>query len=509
MTTRTLFPGAQAEVGALAKRPVGRSSRPLSQEIQRVAPSAIIEVYELHLSRRLHGTGAVYSFHAGVNMKAQAQSIYWGQREYTALPIEAEGFEYNGQGQLPRPKLRISNQFGLVSALLLVVNNPSTGTPGNDLIGAKLVRRRTLARYVDDRNFPDDWNPYGVPDPTAEFPSEVYYISRKTAETRDLVEFELAASFDLAGVRAPRRLCIANMCNWVYRSAECGYTGDAYFNDNDQPVSSAAQDVCSKRLAACEARFAPVVVTGTVTQGSATLASLSGNELNRIATGNPIFGHGVPAGTNVAVKGTSSLTMSQAAASSTTFTRTGTLVSPDGIQMTVASTAGLAPGMLVEGPNVPSGTRISSISGTTLNLSIAYNPFTRGSSETRAVKVRKIRSMNRVDMNQIVSERWETSNTSGIQTNDLAGNTAGITTDNPHGTGVYAGTKVSSILANTFIQISKISALADGANITAIFWQPVTFSSATYTFTASTSYTIRADNSLPFGGFPGVGGFLT
>jgi lambda family phage minor tail protein L len=41
------------------------------------------------------------------------------------------------------------------------------------------------------------------------------------------VEFELAASFDLAGIRAPRRLCIANLCNWVYRSAECGYIGDA------------------------------------------------------------------------------------------------------------------------------------------------------------------------------------------------------------------------------------------------------------------------------------------
>ena len=29
----------------------------------------------------------------------------------------------------------------------------------------------------------------------------------KSTETRDIVEFELAAPFDLAGVRSPKRLC--------------------------------------------------------------------------------------------------------------------------------------------------------------------------------------------------------------------------------------------------------------------------------------------------------------
>jgi hypothetical protein len=54
-------------------------------------------------------------------------------------------------------------------------------------------------------------------------------VDRKSTETRDVVEFELAASFDLAGVRAPKRQCISNICQWVYRSAECGYdpTGPA------------------------------------------------------------------------------------------------------------------------------------------------------------------------------------------------------------------------------------------------------------------------------------------
>ena len=50
-------------------------------------------------------------------------------------------------------------------------------------------------------------NPFGTPDPNAEFPREVYKIDRKSAENRDIVEFELAAPTDLAGVRIPKRQC--------------------------------------------------------------------------------------------------------------------------------------------------------------------------------------------------------------------------------------------------------------------------------------------------------------
>ena len=50
-------------------------------------------------------------------------------------------------------------------------------------------------------------NPYGTPDPTAEYPQEIYKIDRKSAETRAIVQFELAASFDLANIRIPLRVC--------------------------------------------------------------------------------------------------------------------------------------------------------------------------------------------------------------------------------------------------------------------------------------------------------------
>ena len=50
-------------------------------------------------------------------------------------------------------------------------------------------------------------NPLGTPDPTAEFPQEIYKIDRKASENREVVSFELAAVFDLAGIRCPKRQC--------------------------------------------------------------------------------------------------------------------------------------------------------------------------------------------------------------------------------------------------------------------------------------------------------------
>lgn len=220
-------------------------------ELQKINPSSVIELFELQLVAAIHGDNTVFRFHAGSNMNANGELV-WNGNSYLRFPIEVEGFQYNGQGQLPRPTIRVSNIFGTITAILLTVNGT---TPGNDLAGAKLTRIRTLARYIDGANFTGGTNPYGTPDPTAEFPREIYYVDRKSAETRDLVEFELAAVFDLAGVRAPKRQCISSFCQWVYRSAECSYTGTNYFNADDAAVGTLAEDVCGKRLSSCKARF--------------------------------------------------------------------------------------------------------------------------------------------------------------------------------------------------------------------------------------------------------------
>jgi lambda family phage minor tail protein L len=214
----------------------------IASAVQGFAPGTLIELFQLQLNVVQHGVDATYYFHAGLS--ELNTNIIWAGQPYTALPIEAEGFEYNGQGSLPRPRLRVSNILGTITSLIL--------TLPNGLDGAKVTRIRTLSRFLDAANFTSGVN--ATADPLAEFPREIYYIDRKSAENRNLVEFELASAFDLAGVRAPKRQCITR-CQWKYRSVECGYTGTNYFDVNDVPIPNSLNDACGKRLNSCQLRF--------------------------------------------------------------------------------------------------------------------------------------------------------------------------------------------------------------------------------------------------------------
>ena len=178
------------------------STAPIITDLQKINPSAIIELFTLTTDATLHGSAQTYRFHNGTSLNANGD-IIWAGNQYLKMPIQAEGFAFQ-KGQLPRPTLTISNALGTITAILLNVN---TTTTGNDLTGATVTRIRTLARFLDAVNFPGDINPYGTPDSTAEFPQEIYKIDRKSAENREVVQFELASVFDLAGIRAPNRQC--------------------------------------------------------------------------------------------------------------------------------------------------------------------------------------------------------------------------------------------------------------------------------------------------------------
>ena len=171
--------------------------------LQSINPSAIIELFTLQLSTSLHGSNDIFRFHAGSSLNANGE-IVWKGDSYLRFPIQVTGFAFQ-KGQLPRPKMTVSNAgiipgTGIISAILLSVNETTTG---NDLTGAVVTRIRTLAKFIDAVNFADNTN--ATADPNAEFPQEIYSIDRKAAENREVVEFELAAPTDLAGVRIPGR----------------------------------------------------------------------------------------------------------------------------------------------------------------------------------------------------------------------------------------------------------------------------------------------------------------
>lgn len=190
---------------------------PVSQ-LQKPNVDNIIELFQLELNTKMHGISQTYYFHNGVSSNNDVNLIF-NNIEYVRMPIEASGFEYNGK-QLPRPTLKISNILGTITTILL--------TLPQGLEGAKVTRIRTLRQFIDNENFKggeilledgsnilqedgtainleSGINPFGTPDPTATFPDEVFFIDRKAAENRAVVEFELAASFDLQGVRLPKR----------------------------------------------------------------------------------------------------------------------------------------------------------------------------------------------------------------------------------------------------------------------------------------------------------------
>jgi len=96
-----------------------------------------------------------------------------------------------------------------------------------------------------------------TPDPNAHWPDETWYIDRKASENKVYIEFELTAPWDVQGVTLPRRKIIQNVCPWKYRSAECGYTGNAVAKLDDTPTSNLAEDNCGRRITSCKLRNWP------------------------------------------------------------------------------------------------------------------------------------------------------------------------------------------------------------------------------------------------------------
>ena len=211
----------------------------IKADIQSLAPSAMLEFFVIDLTS-LGDT--VYYFHAGTN--GLTANLTWQSQVYTAFPAQATGFDFNTNGQMPRPKLTLGNVGGSITALILLYK---------DCVGAKVTRKRTLLKFLDAVNFPGGTNP--TADPTASLPDDVYYIDRKSTETKEVVEFELTAAFDVSGVQLPRRQIVQNLCPWVYRGGECSYAGTNYFLADDTPTTNSALDTCGKRLSSCKARF--------------------------------------------------------------------------------------------------------------------------------------------------------------------------------------------------------------------------------------------------------------
>lgn len=196
---------------------------------------SIWEGFELVLSDQ------TIRFHAGTN--ENLGSVIWQGNTYAPWPIQAQEFATPSQGSPARPKLQVGNFGGTISALCRQYE---------DLLWAKLKRRRTLVKYLDAVNFAGG-NP--TANPAEEYPAETWFITRKASETPTAIEFELGSPLDLQGVKLPRRQVVAGTCLWAYRSGECGYAGGPVADYTNRPTSDLSQDQCSRTLTGCKLRF--------------------------------------------------------------------------------------------------------------------------------------------------------------------------------------------------------------------------------------------------------------
>ena len=216
----------------------------IATEIQKAATDRLITLFEIDASALPNG--AVLYFVPG---DISGTPVQFNSITYTALPIEAEGFEWTGKGTLPTPTLRVSNIAGLFTSLLIGTNN---------MLGAVVTRRRTYREFLDDG---------ATPDPTVQFPIDRYTIEQKVNHNGGQIEWKLSSVFDQQGVKLPRRQAFRNTCTHTYRrwdsgtssfdysNASCPYTGaNGSFDIGGAPAADDS-DVCGKKVVDCKLRF--------------------------------------------------------------------------------------------------------------------------------------------------------------------------------------------------------------------------------------------------------------
>lgn len=191
----------------------------LEADVQKGWHSVIVEMFDIDLTAITGDAQDIFYFTN--QTKPDETKIQWKGKTYEPLPLLSSGYETNTTGQIAQPTLTVANILGTFTD---VVENLE------DLVGGKVTRRRTFAKYLD-----------GEPeaDTLQEFPIDIYYIERKTEETVISITWQLGSVMDLEGLQLPRRVITQNHCLWKYRGSECGYVGAPVFNVNDEVISTA------------------------------------------------------------------------------------------------------------------------------------------------------------------------------------------------------------------------------------------------------------------------------
>ena len=182
--------------------------------------SSIVVLWELQLKNDEYA-------HFFSGLEADLSTVQFRDREdssvinsYTALPLEAEGFEVQSDGPAQRPTISFANVLSTFGDALQL--SDGTVLTNKDLLGKKLYRRRTLYKYCYGQSGDS-------PDRSIEYPIQMYFVDRIADETPELIVFELASGFDLAGT---------SLLNFLpgFPVDRNGDVQTVYFNKKDEPI---------------------------------------------------------------------------------------------------------------------------------------------------------------------------------------------------------------------------------------------------------------------------------
>lgn len=194
----------------------------IAKSLIELEQSSIIELFEFYFDINEEP----FRFHAGTNNLEK--DIIWQGEKYYAIAIELEGFEVNGAGRLPRPKVTVANVDYAISNIL---------RDYSDFRNGKFIRIKTFLKYLDNENFDDNENPFGSPDPLSYISKEKFLVSQKLIENKQIIQFELITPFDLESLEVSSRAINGKYCYWQYRGMGCQYEGDLICMENDKNFS--------------------------------------------------------------------------------------------------------------------------------------------------------------------------------------------------------------------------------------------------------------------------------
>lgn len=110
----------------------------ITEDIQTLEPGSLITLWELNAANI---GGGILRFHG----HRHGGPIIWQGLHYNPWPIDAKGFA-RASDQQPTPSLSVANVDGSITLLCLQFD---------DMVGARMIRRRTFRKYLDADNFND------------------------------------------------------------------------------------------------------------------------------------------------------------------------------------------------------------------------------------------------------------------------------------------------------------------------------------------------------------------